>query len=125
MAPQLSPPGPGQREKANLTGYAAPGALDHTAEAPSLFALAPPLGRGRSSGAGGLSDKLEGAQPCRMLVDVGDDDQFVGPGFGDQRFHAGANRLGRTDDGAGEHPARLRSFELIAEAAGAARTAPP
>ena len=29
-----------------------------------------------------------------MLVNVGDDDQFVGAGFRDQRLDSGANRLG-------------------------------
>ena len=43
----------------------------------------------------GICDELEGAQPCRMVVEIGHDDKFVGAGFRNERLDAGANRLRR------------------------------
>ena len=55
----------------------------------------------------GLSDELERTQSFKMVVDVGDDDEFIGSGFRNQRINAFANRIRRADDGARQHPHRL------------------
>ena len=43
-----------------------------------------------------------------MLIDIGDDDELIGSGFLNQRAHPFADRIRRADDGARQHPHRLR-----------------
>ena len=67
---------------------------------------------GSSAGdTGGSGDQFERAQPFRVIVDIGHDDQFVGAGFRDQRIEAGTNRIGRSDDGDRELTQDLHLFE--------------
>src|SRR6202046_4968109 len=63
---------------------------------------------GREGEFSGLSDKLDGTQAFGMLVDVGDDDELVGSGFLNQRAYAFTDRIRRADNGARQHPHRLR-----------------
>ena len=37
-----------------------------------------------------IGDELEGAQPCRMVVDIGNHDKFVGASFRGERLDASA-----------------------------------
>src|SRR5271163_3449975 len=106
-APRLSPAGPGLRDKL-ASSHTRCGPLWITPPRRSwLFCTAPALWRGASRSSGDLGDQLEGAQARGVLVEVGDDDQFIRPGFRDQRVDAGPDRLGRAGDRAGEHPLRL------------------
>jgi hypothetical protein len=93
-APGLSPTEPSQRATLITPDTRTQAALDHRQGAIGFLPPAP-LARGRSSS---FRDQLERAQSRTMLIDVGDDNQFVGPGFRDQRLDAGADRLGRADD---------------------------
>src|SRR5690606_7463975 len=81
-------------------------------ETPGLFLKG--LTRARSGGAYSrhLGDDLQRPQSFGMVVDVGDDDDFICSGLGDQCLQTLTYRLGPADDGIGEHGHDLRLLEI-------------